>query len=117
MDYSKMTDFEINCAVARAAGIAGMLFFDVDSSFCYGPVWNVPSGITEDGINISRGNPFAPCTTAASAWPIIVSNRIGVNFVNGQWRAQSMVRGYDEYLHDNPLRAAMLVFLMMQETK
>lgn len=130
MDYSKMTDFEINCAVARAAGIAGMLFFDVDSSFCHGPVWNVPSGITEGGINISRGNPFTPCATAADAWPIILEHGISVAFDKNEdeWVAWGDfafdLAGWDmkeqpaEYEHHvNPLRAAMLVFLMMQEAK
>lgn len=125
MDYSKMTDFEINCAVARAAGLDGMMFFDVDSSFCHGPVWNVPSGITEDGINISRGNPFTPCTTAADAWPVITEKRIMLNpyCADDLWKCEApcssdgFMTTYATAYNKNPLRAAMIVYLMMQEAK
>lgn len=125
MDYSKMTDFEINSAVARAAGLDGMMFFSVDSSFCHGPIWDVPSGMTEDGIKISRGNPFAPCNNAADAWPIIADRKICLAFDvfaepqdGGAWVA-SPAYGYEveRVRHDNPLRAAMLVYLQLHEAK
>lgn len=126
MDYSKMSDFEINCMVARYTGLETMMFFDVDSSFCHGPVWNVSSGVTDDGFKISRGNPFNPCNNPADAWPIIMKSGINVftdmipHGLLGQARA-SMTRA--DAVSDciivsdkNPLRAAMIVFLMMQES-
>lgn len=60
---------------------------------------------------------FKYTTNPADAWPIIVDNRIGINHVNGAWRAQSMKTGWEEFSDDSPLRAAMIVFLMMQEKK
>ncbi|WAH52563.1 DUF2591 family protein [Pseudescherichia vulneris] len=125
MDYSKMSDFEINCAVARAAGLDGMMFFSVDSSFCQGPVWDVPSGITEDGIKISRGNPFTPCNNAADAWPIITENNISIILDNPTMpcataNARDLFDDADPIVsvaYDKPLRAAMIVYLQLQEAK
>lgn len=126
MDYSKMSDFEINCEVARAADLEGMMFFDVDSSFCAGPVWNVPSGVTEDGIKISRGNPFNPCNSPADAWPIITENNITIILESegepcALGEAAVGICFEMEFKHiwqgDNPLRNAMVVYLMMQEAK
>lgn len=91
MDYSKLSDFEINKLVENI----------------------VRPGWQESDYRV----PNSYCSNPADAWPIIVSHRIGLNFVNGAWRAQSMVRGYDECVHDNPLRAAMLVYLQLQEAK
>lgn len=128
MDYSKMSDFEINCAVARAAGLEAMMFFDVDSSFCHGPVWNVSSGVTDDGFKISRGNPFNPCNNPADAWPIISANRISIEYdaetqcdVPVEWVTAYGIVGLKVHVvaHqpcDKALRAAAIVFLMMQES-
>lgn len=131
MDYSKMSDFEINCKVARAADLEGMMFFDVDSSFCAGPVWSVPSGISDDGFSVSRGNPFNPCNKPADAWPIILGQKLSLINADDQWlcvpddtavegttgdEVQIIYSG-DGHANSNPLRAAMVVYLMMQEAK
>jgi len=125
MDYSKMSDFEINCGVARAAGLEGLMFFGVDSSFCAGPVWNVPSGISDDGFSVSRGNPFNPCNNPADAWPIITEHRIMLNpyCADELWKCEvpclfdGFMTTYAAAYDKNPLRAAMVVYLMMQEAK
>lgn len=121
-DYSKMSDFDVNCAVARGVGLDGMMFFDVDSSLCHGPVWSVPSGVSDDGFNISRGNPFNPCNNPADAWPIIAENMISIcayqranpGMVRESWWEADK---FGEHItrDKNPLRAAMIVFLIMQE--
>ncbi|ELY4375399.1 DUF2591 domain-containing protein [Cronobacter sakazakii] len=83
MDYSKLSDFEINNLVD------GHIYTDVseapDTDYCNNP---------------------------ADAWPIIVENKISIS--NGgaeRWTANDV--GIDNLYKDkNPLRAAMIVFLL-----
>lgn len=93
MDYSKMSDFEINCDIARLMGYTAKGFIhDLHSG-----VWN-------------------PCNNPADAWPIIVDNSIGIKKQsNGLWVSSRHGGMYPQY-HENPLRAAMIVFLMMQDS-
>lgn len=66
---------------------------------------------------------FDPCNNPSDAWTIILKNEISLNSrcANGEWKAQIFIRRndiVDEYAScwdKNPLRAAMIVFLMMQE--
>lgn len=122
MNYAETSDFEINCAVARGMGFEGMVFFDVDSSICSGPVWNVASGVTDDSIRVSRGNAFNPCSSWADAGPIIEQHGISMLFnfdVPFCYKPERDSHGVPftrfKYQDANPLRAAMIVFLMMQE--
>ncbi|EOV9681213.1 phage protein NinX family protein [Cronobacter malonaticus] len=58
------------------------------------------------------------CNNPADAWPIIFSNRIGVvpGIASDKWAAHYC--NWDIAIADtNPLRAAMIVFLMMQESQ
>lgn len=123
IDYSQLSDFEINKRVSVAAGLNVNMFFDVDEAYARGPVWTVPSGNYYAGIKSSKGNPFDPCNDPADAWPIIESNGITIiNDKNCFPRATNdsyafINEQYDECLHAldrNPLRAAMIVFLEMQ---
>lgn len=122
MDYSQLSDFEINKRVALAAGLSEYMFFDVDESCASGPVWTVPSGYYYLGLKSSKGNPFDPCNKPADAWPIIVENKIGLTppMHDENWEAITFDKfGYvnkSEYTA-NPLRAAMIVFLLMKEKK
>lgn len=47
----------------------------------------------------------------SDTWPIIVENKINIDFQYGEWPAAE----YSEYIYTdkNPLRAAMIVFLLM----
>nr|UVM95919.1 MAG: protein of unknown function DUF2591 [Bacteriophage sp.] len=97
-DYSKMSDFEINKRVF--------------SLVMNGRDWN------RQGSGV-----FDFCNNPADAWPIIVDNGISlecivVNRHEKTWRAQ-LKPAYVKHRmnHKNPLRAAMIVFLMMQEPK
>ena len=98
MDYSKMTDFEINRAVSMA-----MLSKSENPSAKYVAI-----------------NDY--CNSAADAWPIIVDSQISIYAMGkadarGKWGAEAP-HPYDIYsFNDNPLRAAMIVYLMMQESK
>lgn len=94
-DYSKMSDFEINKAVATALGM------DV-------------SGATEEN-NIMYGYVDDYCNNPSDAWPIMEECKIGLAFVNGEWRASSVKAGYHEYSDKRALKSAMIVYLMMKD--
>ncbi|HCB0889380.1 TPA: DUF2591 family protein [Klebsiella pneumoniae] len=98
MDYSKLSDFEINRRVF--------------SLVMNGRDWN------RQGSEV-----FDFCNNPDDAWPIILSNRISMIWdcsedANSEW--WNAVDQFDEcriQYQSNPLRAAMIVFLMMQESK
>lgn len=93
-DYSKMSDFEINCEVAKANK------------------WSSKSFVHE--IHSGKWN---PCQNTADAWPIIVEERIRLNpILYTKWIAEDYLEDFS-FTDINPLRAAMIVFLMMQESK
>ena len=102
-DYSKMSDFEINKAVATALGM------DV-------------SGATEEN-NIMYGYVPDICNNPSDAWPLIESNLICLMADvfcepqdGGKWIAQPAYGWRHERVrNDNPLRAAMIVYLMMKD--
>ena len=99
MDYSQLSDFEINCKVAFHIGLK-----TVERA--------------EDG-------EFKPCANPADAWPIIFENKIMLSphCADDEWKAQihlgrdDIFDNYASAWHKNPLRAAMIVFLMMQGSK
>lgn len=115
-DYSKLSDFEINKLVAIATGHKQF------SSLGW-------QGLQDGDFNavIVRGpmkiGGFDPCNNPADAWPIIVNNGVSldcivVNRHEKTWRAQFKPAYVKHHAnHKNPLRAAMIVFLMMQEKK
>ncbi|EIZ9234957.1 DUF2591 family protein [Cronobacter muytjensii] len=112
MDYSKLSDFEINKRVAIATGHKKFNSLG----------WQ---GAQEDGCSavVVRGpmriGVFDPCNDAADAWPIIVKNRISIiNLDEDEWGARGVAdRNSKRAIHENSLRAAMIVFLMMQESQ
>ncbi|EFC4463149.1 DUF2591 domain-containing protein [Escherichia coli] len=122
MDYSQLSDFEINVAVFEAIhngspdykeGENGdMVFVSFEGDIVNGDAVEV---------EVERGS-FNPCANPADAWPIIVENRIGIIPApeNGLWKAAHRKVGSDSTPYhmtqdENPLRAAMIVFLMMQD--
>lgn len=94
-DYSKMSDFEINCRVhSEVMEISGLDSFKA-KDYCNNP---------------------------ADAWPIITENKISIYAMSesggrGRWGAEDFYPNESYHFNDNPLRAAMIVFLMMQESK
>lgn len=122
-DYSNMSDFEINKAVAIALGAKQVDFYE------NGDRCAIYYELGGEGLTVRRGQAllneqFNPCIDPADAWPIIVANRIGVIPApsDGLWRAAHRDVGADGTTHyfnqcANPLRAAMIVFLMMKETE
>lgn len=104
MDYSQLSDFEINKRVAQLHGGFALTLAVHDEP---------PSGKS-----FYPGR-FDPCNNPADAWPIIESNRIGV--MPSEMKTKELwmsTSGKGSYAyHENPLRAAMIVFLQMQDTK
>ena len=107
MNYEDMSDFEIKHAVARIVLRARR---DCEEIYC-----NQVTGECRwaDGANWHN---FDPLSNPSDAWPIIVANRINVYASEGPdfmpWMAGC---GGFMVSNKNPLRAAMIVFLMMQE--
>ena len=99
MDYSKLSDNKINAEVALhwlGKGNFGLM-----------------NGAVE-----TFGGSFNPCKNPADAWPIIMGNRITLMHASkgDKWMAQA----FDYAIADvstNPLRSAMICYLMMQESE
>ena len=113
-NYEDMSDFEINKAVALIVGAK----FNDDGE----PVRFVEcdTGAYADFNEIE----FDPCNNPEDAEPIIIENRIGTILApdDGLWKAAHRKIGNDDtpyhFTQDkNPLRAAMIVFLKMNEDK
>ncbi|HGU5677995.1 TPA: phage protein NinX family protein [Escherichia coli] len=123
MDYSQLSDFEINVAVFEAIhngspdykeGENGdMVFVSFEGDIVNGDAVEV---------EVERGS-FNPCANPADAWPIITENNISIILDNPSMPcATDNARDlFDDagpnvgVACDNPLRAAMIVFLMMQD--
>lgn len=81
-------------------------------------------GTQEDGSSavIVKGprtiGAFDPCNRPEQAWPIIIANKISIEWRDSLRLPPCAKRSGDTRFwvaHDNPLRAAMCVFLIMQE--
>lgn len=93
-------------------------------------VLNVVYGVHANDKDIqgvwARGG-FKYTTNASEAWSIITENRISIYFdetiadYEGEFKqwvcATSTCQKFQAQYQSNPLRAAMIVFLMMQENK
>lgn len=114
MDYSQLSDFEINKLVGIALGKEIM----PDDCQDFGL-----SGFPE--VMLRNGDFKDYCNDPNDAWPIIESRLICLAadvfaepHDGGKWVAQPAYGWEKERVRsDNPLRAAMIVFLMMQDAK
>ncbi|HDP6588016.1 TPA: DUF2591 family protein [Escherichia coli] len=113
MDYSQLSDFEINKRVFKAIVGAKPLGYPHNA----------------DGRSVgneSNGNYrwYDYCNNPEDAWPIITGNKISIMFDSTDTRyegeyhewcdAISSCQKFGIQHQSNPLRAAMIVFLMMQ---
>jgi hypothetical protein len=112
IDYEGMTDFQINCCIAITRGCDVVREISPSSSSVYCGYEGLES--TQDERDY--------CNNPADMWPIIVVNKIKTGWHSGEdWMAQVDNRfqagAYKRlvYCHKNPLRAAAIVFLMMNE--
>ncbi len=111
MNYSEMTDFEINKRVAELIG-----------GFIEEDIFEKEQTIFRHHVS-GKYSHFDPCTSWADAGPIIERHMICLaadvfaeTQDGGKWVAQPAYGWDSERVRsDNPLRAAMIVFLMMKE--
>ena len=136
MNYNELTDFEINKLVAEKLGlnvlsiepycrededVDGNRFFELHGS---GSTVQV---LHSDERWLQSYRYFDYCNNPSDAWPIILENRIEIHprdirvsrneYIKG-WGAlpESCSESYEIFSKDkNPLRAAMIVYLMMGE--
>ena len=99
MDYSQLSDFEINSLV---------------SAYRWGSVCAVDGVVLHN----EKDGEFKPCKNPDDAWLIISDNGINILW---DWNENGLhgasANPIWEYEHENVLRAAMIVFLMMQDAK
>ena len=108
MNYEQLSDFEINKAVAEALG------YDSPSTEGAGDKILIHNhGMPTRGVIDN----YDPCNSPSDAWPIIVENRIALIPAFGIWDASKgdfkHNRRNFQVQNANPLRAAMIVFLML----
>lgn len=102
--HSKMSDFDINKAVALSLGVEvvewnGKIFGGVERK-----IDNVTSVI---GV-------IDYCNNPSDAWPIIKTNHINIGLAGDEeWFARTVHTA--KVFDVNPLRAAMIVYLMMKD--
>lgn len=103
MKYEDMSDFEINCRVhAEVMQISGLNSFKA-KDYCNNP---------SDAWPVITGNNI-PIVATDSEWIALPDNAV-IDGITGD--ATSMIYVGDEcIIGKNPLRAAMIVFLKMQE--
>ena len=125
MNYEQMNDFDINRLVA------------INRGGYQGSVAHMQHGVKESDkdscgmFHVERDY----CNNPSDAWPIIIENKIRISPImlmsddngeymcTGEWEAGTLWDGcgafynskYHECKGENPLRAAMIVFLMMNE--
>lgn len=110
-NYSEMSDFDINYSVAEKV----LTFDEIVAVPMFG------GAVRWSEVDIDGWNHFNPCNSWADAGPIIEEGLISLQFYQGSWMAsvnpsqESGFRAACFIEKRNPLRAAMIVFLMMQE--
>ena len=120
MDHSKLSDFEINSAVHNALlrEPYSLKFLGNDRI-----MWQKKNDeyITTEKVNYTKNGVHDYCNNPADAWPIIVEHHIAVvpyrHTLPQAWPTAFGLCSKFTTEDTNPLRAAMIVFLMMQENK
>ncbi len=102
MDYSKLSDFQINMAVHGCLGL--------DLHDCT----EVAGSLTK--IRSTGGHCVDYCNNPVDAWPIIVEKKLSIYPSGERWGVEGFNADDPFYFDDNPLRAAMIVFLLLQES-
>ena len=107
MKYEEMSDSELNLAVAK-------IIYPDDQCL-------IPYNHRADVQIFHRNNLYTVkdfCNSWADAGPIVEKHRITItSLIDGTaWDALSIM-GEVEFRDENPLRAAMIVFLMMKEAE
>lgn len=126
--YTELSDFEINKKVVIALGIEGNFWIsEKDGDFDKeipsderGPIWNTREYAVLSYIP-SNGNIFNPCNNPEDAMPIIIENKICMNYVDSDigWGACHFdgEKGELEVYDKNYYRVAMICFLLMKDAE
>lgn len=104
MNYEEMSDFEINKIVAEALGME----LSSDHSGQYVGVISRSDGCRPSYKHVNF------CNNPSDAWPIIMECKIDIQHRDG-FNTPCAKHCDLMIANKNPLRAAMIVFLMMQE--
>lgn len=120
-DYSKMSDFEINKLVAESHRV----YWHLRPNSVGNDSWIYCDYYSECDTNNGEIAITLPdyCNNPSDAWPIILSNFIALKpvkwYVAGyRWFASKGDGDFGlKFADDNPLRAAMVVYLMMKESE
>ncbi|ENH2190310.1 DUF2591 family protein [Escherichia coli] len=125
MDYSQLSDFEINKAVAISVGFQ-CYYGDGSYTNNLGLRGAIVKGENDSGLFMV--GEFNPCNNPADAWPIITESKISTMWMTAEkewcaWSGGDLEEGCWEWENipgyyfcgESPLRAAMIVFLMMQD--
>ena len=119
-DYSKMSDFEINSAVHNIALDLGYRLEFIGNGVVK---WsNGAEVITTTYIGYQKNGLHDYCNNPSDAWPIMKESLIGVTpdedgvtmHFYGDWTARAHCKNL-QFTDKNPLRAAMIVYLMMKD--
>ncbi|WP_312212382.1 phage protein NinX family protein [Pseudescherichia sp.] len=121
MDYSKMSDFEINKAVAESVFIDREGLEVVRSM----PARNEVTVFADKKGELVCIAAADYCNNAAAAWPIITEKNISIILDNPTMpcataNARDLFDDANPIVsvsYDKPLRAAMIVYLQLQEAK
>lgn len=111
-DYASMSDAEINASVAK-------IMFEVNEGIAT-PYSHRPDAYIYHLNGLHSVKDY--CNNPADAWPIITENKISIYAMSetdarGRWGAEAFYPSEAYHFNDNPLRAAMIVFLMMKESE
>lgn len=126
-DYASMSDQQINVLVIEAMVKSG-IFTDehddisgrgyVSDGWCWGP--GVKTNLVKDGkpfVTHHNGRKLDYCNNPADAWPIIEQNKISLTYHHSRGHWSAIFNHENISMHGSPLRAAMIVFLMMKESE
>lgn len=116
MNFSEMADAQICQKVGEIVSRDGLSIIGANGK-AFIHHYSAPVG--EYGGMCLGWKEFDPCSSWADAGPIIQDNGVSLTFIGkghhrGEWGADAPP-GKPYSYGDNPLRTAMIVFLMMQE--
>lgn len=112
MNYEEKSDYEIECLVECALDEqVAMMEFNHETGYFS---WCAPDG---EGGGAFRAAAY--CSDVSLAWPIILENEIKIDPRRTLKKLPWMAMGDCEVyaVDENPLRAAMIVFLKMKEAE
>lgn len=130
MDYSQLSDFEINKCVAQIIFPEHEVKHPRELNISISPE-DKSDAIVSMGYGFSFIRFVNYCNRPEDAWPIISGSKLSLINAGDGWLCipvdtvvdgttgdeVQMIYSSDGHVHANPLRAAMIVFLQMQDAK